>query len=50
MVMPLVKEGQRKLSYECRDECRRQGMSFEQYQEVFKKRVGMTYSMAHTWT
>lgn len=40
-VMPLVREGQRKLSLECRDECRRKGMSFEQYQEVFKKRVSI---------
>ena len=38
-VMPLVRDGQRKLSFECRDECRRKGMSFEQYQQVFKKRV-----------
>lgn len=39
VVMPLVRDGQRKLSFECRDECRRKGMSFEEYQDVFKKRV-----------
>jgi inner membrane protein COX18 len=49
VVMPLVREGQRKLSYECRDECRRKGMSFEQYQDVFKKRVSNDIRRLRYW-
>lgn len=40
VVMPLLRREQTKISFETRDECRRAGKSFEEYQETYKKRVG----------
>lgn len=41
-VMPLVRDAQARLSLTTRDECRRAGKSFEEYQAIFKKRVSDT--------
>ena len=39
VVMPLLRKEQTRISFETRNECRRAGKSFEEYQEVYKKRV-----------
>jgi len=39
VVMPLLRREQGRLALETRDECRRAGKSYEEYQEVFKKKV-----------
>ncbi|GAA5856153.1 hypothetical protein JCM8547_003006 [Rhodosporidiobolus lusitaniae] len=39
VVMPLLKKEQGRIALETRDECRRAGKSYEEYQEVFKKKA-----------
>lgn len=39
VVMPLIRASQTKTSLIVRDECRRAGKTFEEYQEAYKKRV-----------
>lgn len=39
LVMPLLRREQGRLALETRDECRRAGKTFEEYQAVFKKKV-----------
>ncbi|GAA6038133.1 hypothetical protein JCM8097_007563 [Rhodosporidiobolus ruineniae] len=39
VVLPLVKREQGRIALETRDECRRAGKSYEEYQQVFQKRA-----------
>ncbi|KAK4051772.1 hypothetical protein OIO90_004596 [Microbotryomycetes sp. JL221] len=38
-VMPLIRQAQARISFETRDECRRAGKSYEEYQKEFQKRA-----------